>query len=341
MGRGRPRGMRRRFPRARREPRYARIVPRHQVHEAPGARGARDAHEVRVRQCTQCGATIEMDARALSAQCAYCDAPLVDEQRATTRLDAVAPFRVTREIAVARLHAYLRGKLWAPRAVKMLAVDGRSLRGVLVPHWVFDGVVRSSYDARVGIHWHRTETYRDSKGQQRTRTVRETEWFPLSGTAARQVEGHVVSASLGLPEAESNALEPFDLGWAVPVDSRLLSGFEAEVPSIARDRALTTANEELRAAEAQRIQRTLLPGDENRLERIDSQVEIARCRAVLLPVWIATYAHESVTRRLVVNGQTGRCAGDVPVSAAKVTLAVVLGLLVIALIALAIWWRQP
>jgi hypothetical protein len=171
--------------------------------------------------------------------------------------------------------------------------------------------------------------------------VRETEWFHLSGTAARQVEDHMVSASMGLSEAESNALEPFDLGWAMPVDARLLSGFEAEVPSIARDQALTTANQELRDAEAQRIQDTLLPGDVNRLERIDSQVDIARCRAVLLPVWIATYAHKNVTRRLVVNGQTGRCAGDVPVSATKVTLAVLLGLLAIALVALAIWWRQP
>lgn len=330
--------------RDRREPRYARSVPRPKADaadDAPQARDASSAHGVRVRQCTQCGATIEMDVRALSAQCAYCDAPLVDEQRATTRLDAVAPFRVTREIAVAKLHEYLRARPWAPRAVKTLAIGGRSLRGVLVPHWVLDGVVRSSYDAAVGVHWHETESYRDSKGNRRTRLVRRTEWFQLAGTAARQVESHVVSASMGLPEAESNALEPFDLGWALPVDSRLLSGFEAELPSIARDRALITASEELRTTESRRIQDTLLPGDVNRVEHISSQVEIARCRAVLLPVWIATFTHRNVTRRLLVNGQTGRCAGDVPVSATKVTVAVVLGLLVLALIALALWWRQP
>jgi hypothetical protein len=299
-------------------------------------------HEVRVRQCTQCGATIEMEARALSATCAYCNAPMVDEQKATARLDAVAPFRVTREIAVSKLQDFLRGKFWAPGVVKRLAVHGRELRGVLVPHWVLDGVVRSSYDARVGIHWHRTETYTDDKGNQRTRTTRETEWFPLSGTAARQVESHVVSASVGLAESESNALEPFDLGWATPIDGRLLSGFEAEVPSIAREQALVTAREELRRIEAQRILATLLPGDENHVERIHNQVEIQRCRAVLLPVWIAVYPYKNATRRLVVNGQTGRCAGDVPVSAAKVTMSVLLGLLVIAVVALALWWRgQP
>jgi hypothetical protein len=296
-------------------------------------------HDRRVRQCTQCGATVEMEAQALSATCAYCDAPMVDEQQATARLDAVAPFRVTREIAVARLQELLRGKLWAPGAVKRLAVDGRALRGVLVPHWILDGVVRSAYDAHVGIHWYRTESYTDSKGNRRTRTVRETEWFPLSGTAGRQVEGHVVSASVGLAEAESNALEPFDVGWAAPIDGRLLAGFEAEVPSIAREQALLTANEELRRIEAQRIRATLLPGDENRVDRIHSEVEIQRCRAVLLPVWIATYTHRNVTRRLLVNGQTGRCAGDVPVSGAKVLVAVLLGLLVIALVVLALWWR--
>jgi hypothetical protein len=299
-------------------------------------------HQVRVRQCTQCGASVEMEARALSATCAYCDAPMVDEQQAAARLDAVAPFRVTRELAVSRLQEFLRGKLWAPGVVKRLALHGRELRGVFVPHWVLDGVVRSSYDARVGIHWHRTETYTDSKGNRRTRTRRETEWFPLSGTAARPVESHVVSASVGLAESESHALEPFDVGWAASIDSRLLSGFEAEVPSIAREQGLVTAREKLRRLEAQRILATLLPGDENRVERIDSEVEIQRCRTVLLPVWIAAYSYQNATRRLLVNGQTGRCAGDVPISAAKVTTAVLFGLLAIAMVALALWWRgQP
>ena len=295
-----------------------------------------------VRQCTKCGATVELHGTALSTLCSYCESPLVDVQRAESRLDRVAPFRLVRATAEAKLRSYLRGKFWAPRAVKALSVDPDKLRGVLVPHWSLRGVVRSRYEAKVGIHWYRTETYTDSDGNTRTRRKRETEWFDLKGTAARQVEDHLVSASIGLEEAESNALEPFDLGWAVTYDPRFLSGFEAEIPSIARGRATNTATVELREHEVQRIAAELLPGDENRLERCWSEVDVEQYNIVLLPVWIGTFTHKDKVLRLQVNGQTGKCVGQVPVSKVKVAVAIILAILAVtALILYFVFANDP
>lgn len=279
---------------------------------------------------------------ALSVVCSYCDSPMVDEARAATAFHSIVPFCVSERVALERLRLYLDGRRFAPRELRDVELRRRGLRGVLVPFWVYEGVVRSEYRAKVGIHWYRRESYEDPDGKQKTRRVRETEWFPLRGGAARQVEDHAVSASVGLHEHEANALGPFDLGWATSYDPRLLSGFEAELPTIDEADAEHTARDELRDAEAFRIQRELLPGDANRVDWISSEVEVTSRRLMLLPVWIATVSHGRHGRhgklalRLVVNGQSGVVAGRVPVSKRKV-LVLVLGILllvgVIALVA--------
>ncbi len=269
---------------------------------------------------------------------------MVDEARATGRIDAVVPFRIPQRGALDRLRTYLDGKRWAPRELQQLRVDGRGMRGVLVPFWSYDGVVRSEYRSKVGIHWTRTETYTDSEGKTQTRTVTETEWFELAGSAARQVIDHLVTASVGLAESEANELEPFDLGWAQPFDTRLLSGYEAELPSVATRDADQTAATELRDLEASRITHTLLPGDTNTLSSITSRVEISARKLLLLPVWIATYHHgqgdRAIVLRLLVNGQTGEVVGDVPVSRWKIGLAILAGVIVAGVIALIVWLVQ-
>jgi hypothetical protein len=290
-----------------------------------------------VRHCTGCGATVVFDGPALSIACSYCDSPMVDEGRASAAIDAVVPFQIPKRGAIERLRMYLEGRRFAPTELRRLRVHGRGLRGVLVPFWVYEGVVRSEYRAQIGVDWYRRETYEDRDGKTRTREVRETEWFPLSGTAARQIEDHVVSASVGLPAHEANPLEPFDLGRATRFDPRLLSGFEAELASVASGDAERIAIAELRDAEGARIQRELLPGDRNRLDWIASEVEIRARKLVLLPVWIANYRHGDVVLRLLVNGQTGEVVGRVPVARRKVALVVALALAVLVIAVLLAW----
>jgi hypothetical protein len=291
-----------------------------------------------VQHCTGCGARVVFEGPALSGVCSYCDSPMVDEPRALPSFDAVVPFRVPQRGAIERLRTYLDNRRWAPASLRAVPVHARGLRGVLVPFWVYEGVVRSEYRAKIGLHWYRTEKYTDREGKKQTREVRETEWFPLRGSAARQVEDHVVSASVGLPEPEAVALAPFDLGWSSSYDPRLLSGFEAELPTIAASEAERTAVDELREAEAARILHELLPGDVNRVDAIDSRIEVASRRLVLLPVWVATYRQGDVVLRLLVNGQTGKVVGRVPVSKAKVAALVLALLLVAGLLALLMWW---
>jgi len=63
---------------------------------------------------------------------------------------------------------------------------------------------------------------------------------------------------------------------------------------------------------------------------------------VLLPVWVGAYRYRGKIYRVLVNGQTGKVAGDRPVDQLKVTLLILL--IVAALIPLVVGlflWLVP
>ncbi len=275
---------------------------------------------------------MEVDPSVLSTRCAFCDSALVDTSAAQEPVDQVAPFELGRDRAAALLRGFLQGRWLAPESVRN-ASKPDELRSVLVPFWVYDATARTEFSASVGIWWYRTETYtayENGKTVTRTRQVKETDWHGFSGSHARRWTDHLVSASRGLHEAEANALEPFDLGRALPFAPALAAGQTAEHPTVDRAHAEATARQELAEREAQAIASGHLPGDTHRDLQSQTDVAIERVRLVLLPVWIAAVQGPQGPLRLLVNGQTGEVVGDVPTSWAKVGCLVAV---VVALVA--------
>ena len=297
---------------------------------------AKDSSVAQARRCTSCGAIAEFPPGAVSATCSYCGSPLVDAERARFAVEKVAPFRLTRVTAQEKLKSHLRGHFWAPSKIRKGILEDHRVRGVLVPFYAYRGVARSQYHAQVGIYYYKTETYRDSQGKTRTRRKRVTEWFSHSGSAIGRLHGHLVSASAGLPEPESYALEPFDLGRTQPFNPALISGWEAELPSLERPHADHTARQEVTALEANRITHHLLPGDVGSVSNISTDITLEKCEVILLPVWMATFRHGGKIYRQLVNGQSGKTTGEVPTSTVKVGLAIGALLLTIAAIVLGV-----
>lgn len=283
------------------------------------------------RQCPQCGAAVELPEGRVSDLCAFCETPLVDAQAAAERVDLVAGFDLDARQAAARLRRFLQDHRWAPEPVRQTAAPER-LHGVLVPFYAYDGIARSRYNARVGLHWYRTESYTvtvNGRSQRRTRQVRETEWFDTGGFHVAQYTHQLVSGSRGLPEAEANQLEPFDLGRCRPWTPALSAGWVAELPDIDHTRASQVAADEVAERENRAIT-GFLPGDTHAQVRNSTQLDVQAVQLVLLPVWIATYRWQGTVFRVLVNGQTGEVVGTMPRSPWKIGCAVALVLAVVA-----------
>ena len=251
----------------------------------------------------------------------------------------MVPFVIPKERAASLLRAHLAGHLFAPEALRK-AARTEELKSLFIPFWCFDALARSEFRCDVGIYWYRTETYtttENGKTVTRTRQVRETEWFDLTGSHVRQWFDHLVSASKGLPEAEANALEPFDLGRSVPYAPAAVAGIIAERCTVSHADAEGVARQELADLEAAVISREHLPGDTHRNLSSHTRADLDPPRLVLVPIWIGMVRGPAGIVRLLVNGQTGEVVGKVPVSGYKVALVVSIVLLLLVALLLGLF----
>lgn len=247
-------------------------------------------------------------------------------------------FAVHRERAVEIARKWLESRsVFAHPGLKSGVVE--RTRGVYVPAYLYGAHVASNYRARIGEDYTVIETYTttDSKGntQVHTRTRTETEWRSLSGAYDTYLTDVVVTASRGLANKELERVEPFDLRALRRYTPAVLAGWAAEEPSLTRDECLRLAESEAERKLGDDLA-DFMPGDSHRDLEFDARLSDEVVDLVLLPIWVfaVQYAEGRQPVRVVINGQTGRTTGDVPVSGARVAFAVIGVLLLLALIVL-------
>jgi hypothetical protein len=203
---------------------------------------------------------------------------------------------------------------------------------VYLPFWSFPMLADSEWSARVGEHWQRTETYttmQNGKMVTRTRTVTETEWWPLSGRHHRFYTGYLVSGSKGLPQSEALRIMPFNLPALKRYEPYYLAGWICEEYSVGQEPALQLCQQEYYAQERRNIQ-AFLPGDTSSNLDVDTRFRNISSDLCLLPVYILSYRYKDQLFRFLVNGQTGKVAGDKPLSWQRISVAVGCGVLLLA-----------
>lgn len=291
-----------------------------------------------VFSCPSCGAQVESSAETLSTLCAFCDTPVVKSQEVITHpIAEVVPFLINQVQASHALKHYVNGKYFLPKEIKQ-KTQPDEITGVFIPFWVFQAKTNSNYTAKIGINYQVTVTYtttENGKVVTKTRTETRTDWHHLHGTHVHEYTDHLVCASRGITEQESNNIEPFDLGKALRYDIKLLSGKLSEMPIIEQEEAMSTATQEITTDEGHNIQR-FLTGDTHSDLRYSTQVSIdqGKTYACLLPVWIATYKHKDSVIRLLVNGQTSKVGGYIPKDTGKIVLLVLFIIVLLGAVAI-------
>ena len=291
------------------------------------------AAEVSRFSCRSCGAEVVVGAFERTARCPYCDSPaVVDRPAAPDRPDPVFAigFRVDRAAAAARVHQFLRGRRWAPNALRR-AVAAK-LEGIYLPTYLFSARADSGFGAAIGEVYYENRLDPRRTSQRRDRKI---EWHELSGAHSCYLADVVVTASRGAPNDEVEAIEPFDLRDLRRYTPGLIAGWLAEEPSLAEAECRELARTEARAEIRNRLA-AFQPGDTHRDLRCSTELSDESLDLALLPVWVVAvrYSESKPPVRLLVNGQTGRVGGRTPISWAKVgaVAATGLGLLLLALL---------
>ncbi len=286
--------------------------------------------------CEACGAKILFEALHRTARCPYCDSPSVIDRPATPdRPDPVfaVGFSIDRNEATIRMRRFIAQKKLAPPGLRGKTAE--KVSGVYLPTYLYSAIASSSYRATIGEDYYVTEVSRDSKGRTSVKRRRKTEYYQLQGPHRSYVGDVVVTASRGIPNDEIEAVEPFDLGSLRRFSPAMVSGWVSEEPSLTRDECLQLARRES-TTKIRDVVRRFMPGDSCRGLESRTALSEEAVDLVLLPVWVFAirYRDDKPPIRLLVNGQTGKAWGKIPISWKKVAIitGVVLGAIAVPVI---------
>lgn len=255
--------------------------------------------------CSSCGAELAVNDVEVSSFCPYCGNPTVVMDRVEERLapDYVIPFKVSSQEAEAIIRAKLSG-FYVPSAIKHFEVE--RLRGIYIPFWLYD--VYFSADQR----WR----YSVSDGRNS-----KTYYAHFIGECTYQKM--TVDASKRFEDASSQRLEPYYMKDLQKFDAAYLSGFysdrfdvgERESDRVALDRSWDLYDESMKLEVADL---------KASLESSKPRMKVLKKDYAFLPVWFLTFNHDKKKYTILVNGQTKKMVGAVPISKFKAILTFVI-----------------
>ncbi len=289
--------------------------------------------EKRTVQCQSCKAVSVFDPDRVGQNCDFCGSPaLVDytEIKAPIRPQSLLPFTITESQVREQIRRWYASKWLAPNALKSRAMVDR-VHGVYIPYWTFDARAVCPWDAEAGHYYYTTETFRDAKGQLQTRQVQHVRWEPASGEVRHFFDDEPVPGTHGISHRLLHGVEPFPTSELVPYDTAFLSGFVVEHYQVVlfeaaqnAEVAMTRKLHDMCAAE--------VPGDTYRNLQIHPVFSDRTFKHILAPVWLLTYNYGTKAYQVVVNGYTGRMAGQYPKSAWKIAFLVLIAIIIFIII---------
>jgi len=283
-------------------------------------------------RCQSCQAISVLEPHRVSQACDFCGSTALvpeHEQKQPFRPESLLPMKVTAGEARQALRDWLKARFWAPSDLGKKALTDQ-VRGLYIPYWTFDAQAEAHWTAESGTYYYVT---RNVGGK--TERVRMTRWSPASGHVSHFFDDQLVAASRGVHGPLLHEVEPFDTSRLVPYSAHFLSGWVVERYQIDLMAAAASSRGRMEAALRDQCAHAV-PGDTHRNLQVNATYSGQTFKHVLVPLWLLSYRYGQKTFQAAINGDSGRVAGEHPLSWIKITLAVLAALAVVALIA----WSQ-
>ena len=286
-----------------------------------------DGEGMKAYSCPSCGAELICDATTAATSCPYCgNNTIVPGQfGGTMKPDYVLPFKLDKTAAVAALKKHYSKKFFLPRAFS----SGNHLeevQGIYVPFWLFDA------GAEVDCRFHTTRSHTHTDGDYR---VTVTEHFDVWRSGTMEFERIPVDGSKKMPDDYMDSIEPFDYTGLKPFSTAYLPGYLADKYDVTAQESMERADRRCHNSAIDQMRRDV-SGYET-VNQVGGNVRLRRGKVhyALMPVWTLRTRWKDEDYLFMMNGQTGKMVGDLPVSNGKVTAF--FAVLAVALSGLMLW----
>jgi ribosomal protein S27E len=305
------------------------------LRELPDEKRGWKAEKVSVR-CQSCQAISVFDRGQVAQRCEFCGSAQIvpyEQVKPPITPESLLPFRLDETKVRDEIRKWYGSRWFAPNRLKSAALTD-TLHGVYVPYWTFDARVDAFWTAESGYHYYTTETYRDANGNTQTRRVQHTRWERSSGRVQHFFDDELVPASRGIQRNLLAKIEPFPTNQLTDYAPSYVAGWTVEQYQL----DLIAAAQESRRRMEEKVYAmcaSQVPGDTHRNLQVQSQFTGQTFKHTLLPVWFVTYNYGAKAYQVVLNGVTGKVAGDHPLSFWKIFFLVIFIALLIGIFAAA------
>ena len=266
------------------------------------ARGHGRPLDQQVFHCEGCGCEFILPPNQLSSTCVYCGSPHVVNWESEEQLlapDGIIPHAFDQNRAINILVEWVKSNDIEPERQVDLP------RGVYLPLWTFDLGGELGY---VG------ETIDDSEiplGRRQQKMIRVKDSYPV------QINDIPIPASRKLSSVFLKLIPTFELRGVKPYDARYLANWPAEVYDIPMAEASLDARSQSLAHYKRDLPNLLAPLQ--LISTTSAKMTVESFRLNLLPVWMTELPFGGREHLVLINGQNGTVASDLPEKKAEST----------------------
>jgi hypothetical protein len=260
------------------------------------ARGHGKPLDQQVFHCEGCGCEFILPPNQISATCAYCGSPHVVRWESEEELlapDGIIPHAFDQKRAIRILIDWVESNQIKPEKQVELP------RGVYLPLWTFDLGGGIDYVGETIAEGDESSFFRSQ-----ARRIRVSDCYPI------QVNDLPIPASRKLSAVFVKLIPTFELRGVRPYDPRYLANWPAEVYNI----SMAEASLDARAQTWSRYKEdlpNLLP-DIKVISTSSAKMTVESFRLNLLPVWVTEIPFGGREHLVLINGQNGTVASDLP-----------------------------
>ncbi len=255
--------------------------------------------------CNNCAAHTTLPLSSLTMMCPFCGSNKVVQMKAVQdvlRPRFIVPFATTTAQCRQITSEWLGDSWLFPDKLQNL---GRSVEyvPVYVPFWTFD--------ARALADWTAEEAHRKKGWDGKTKTV----WKKIKGNVNLFFDDLLELGSKQVDHKLFDQIRQYNLEEIVTYRPDLLAGIQAQAYDVPLEAAWDKARNRMRLRTKKECKRKISRRYRNFRMNLDFQDE--SWRYALLPLYIAVYHFGEKRYQVLINGQTGKIAGQRPVDLRK------------------------
>lgn len=271
-----------------------------------------DSKGMKIYSCNSCGGEIICEETTSSTTCPYCGNNLVvsKELHGDLKPNYIIPFKKDKDFSIDALKKFIRRRPLLPHSFSKTNTI-QEIKSLYVPFWIFDADVTGK------VRYEGIKVRRYTSGDY---NVKEENHYSVVRGGGIGFEHVPVDGSKKMQDELMESIEPFDFNEAKEFNVAYLAGYAADRYDVSKDETFGRATTRFKEGTIAAFRRDIKGYDSVEVKDSTLQFSNTEAKYALYPVWLLHTTWKEKHFYFAVNGQSGKIAGNLPISPIKFIL---------------------